>query len=207
MLILSVLWSFLQVGSCADGDWGVRPKGPLGSSVEAVDGDSGSNSWTVPGKDELDKKWTVAEKNDDESSTSGSETSGSSDSDSEGSPVPVKRPVPVVKTMPPVKPSVVTVEKVDPESRRHEEQRQPAVDRTAQLTDFVSKHSEDIQTVALICCGLIAIAICAPFIIALLGGVSVGAVVLGITACLCSPVIIAVACCCCCLMLLGYGHK
>ncbi len=192
MLILSVMLSFLQVGSCADGDWGVQPKDSLGSSVEAVDGDSGSNPWTVPRKDELDKKWTVVEKKDDESSTSDSETSVSSGSDSEGSTVPVAKQPPV---------------KVDQESLRHQERRQPAVDRTAQLKDFVSKHSEDIQNLALVCCGLIAIAICAPFIIALLGGVSVGAVVLGITACLCSPVIIAVACCCCCLMLLGAGSK
>lgn len=192
MLILSVMLSFLQVGSCADGDWGIQPKDPVDSGspwtiAGKADDPASSDAWVVPGKGELDQQWTIQGKVDEESSSSGSSSSDSEDSD-----------VPVAKK-PPVK--------VDPESRRHEEHRQPAVDRTAQLKDFVSEHSEDIQLAALVCCGLIAVVLLAPFVVALLGGVSVGAVGLGALVCLCSPVIIAVACCCCCLMLLGYGHK
>ena len=99
MLILSVMLSFLQVGSCADGDWGVQPKDPV---------DSGS-PWTIAGKvDEPavgsgSDAWTIQGKVDEESSSSGS---SSSSSDSEDSDVPVAKKPPV---------------KVDPESRRHEE--------------------------------------------------------------------------------------
>ena len=183
MLILSVMLSFLQVGSCADGDWGVQPKDPV---------DSG---WTIAGKaDEPavgsgSDEWTVQDKADEKPSGSGSSDSSS---DSEDSDVPVAKKPPV---------------KVDPESRRHEERHQPHIDRAAQLKDFVSDHSEDIQLAALVCCGLIAVVILAPFVVALLGGVSVGAVGLGVLACLCSPLIIVAACVCCCLMLLGYGSK
>lgn len=182
MLVLSLILSVLQVGSCND-EWGVQPKGSHGSSVEAVDG-------VVP---EPDKQWTAQGKADEESSSSDSSSSGSSsDSDSEDSAIPVAN-----------QPSV----EVDPENRRHEARPRPPVDRAAQLDKFFSEHSEDIQLAALVCCGLIAVVILAPFVVALLGGVSVGAVGLGALVCLCSPVIIAVACCCCCLMLLGYGHK
>ena len=64
------------------------------------------------------------------------------------------------------------------------------------LNAFLENKTQILQNIALICCGLITLAICCPLVFAVISGVTVGAAGICVCLALCLPCILCLLCCC-----------